>query len=143
MRINGETWLLCFLGLMVGSTVLIVVPKIVDQRVRPTEFLDLSLDPPVGSPMPMSVVTATLDAHGRLLPNSLGRIMLVSGGSCSGCSKGAIQFDKLPYQDFDAVYVLYNEPSDKIRQAFPPPPEETSTCLRILLAPRISSMQHG
>jgi len=78
--------------------------------------MDLSQDPHLGLPL-ASLGLPSKDVYSKSTA-VLGRgsVLLVSGGSCSGCSLHAVSFDRLPFDQFDAIGVFYQADPKEIRK---------------------------
>lgn len=78
--------------------------------------VDLSQDPHLALPL-ASLGLSRKDVYSKSTA-ALGRgsVLLVSGGSCSGCSLHAVSFDRLPFDQFDAIGVFYQADPRDIRR---------------------------
>lgn len=78
--------------------------------------MDLSQDPQLGLPL-ASLGLSSQDVYSK--PTAVlgrGSVLLVSGGSCSGCSLHAVSFDRLPFDQFDAIGVFYQAEPEECRK---------------------------
>jgi hypothetical protein len=104
------------------------------RQVSRTE-VDLSQDPEVASLL-SSLRLPENDIYGKSTTVlGKGSVMLVNGGSCTGCSLHAVSFDRLPFHEFDAIAVFYQADPKEIRKQLQTEGTDRSLHDRLLILP--------